>query len=837
MLTGALSMTCFATDALAVCSSPSGTAGQIIYNSSSSVFQYCNDTDWIRMTLPGSGTGGCSTPTLAEGQLVYNQTSRTLQGCTGNTHRVAGVVGGILDWLHISAGDNHACGVRSDNRLFCWGRNDNGELGDGTTTNRYAPTEVSGSSRWQYVAVGAEHSCGIKTDGTMHCWGVGTNGRRGDNATSATQSTPVAVVVTGSVPDTWTSVAAGAAHTCGIGTDNTAWCWGAGGSGRRGDNTTSASSVPLAVDVTATIPDTWLSISAGDSHTCGIGTDATLWCWGSGGNGRRGDSSTASSNIPDAVTVTGSIPDTWKQVSAGGSHTCGIGANDTAWCWGLGDSGQRGDGTQTQNRTSPIAVSGGGTWKYIAASNNNHTCGIRNDDTTECWGINSNGALGEGTTSYRYSPTTISDGGTWSRLSGGAEFTCGIKLDGSLTCWGEPSYGQLGRGSAFFTARHVAGGQKWKKVVAGYKHLCAIRSDDTMWCWGPNGYGELGDGTTTPSSNPVQVSGGGTWKDVDTAGQHTCGIKSDDTLWCWGSNSSYELGITGGNSSTPVQVTNGGTWKKVAAGGAHSCGIKSDDTLWCWGLQAQGRLGDNVSTYTATHIPVTVSGGGTWKAVSLGSSHSCAIRSDDNILCWGDNVNNFQVGDDTAIDRAVPTAIYNGGTWNALAIGDAQSCGVRSDDTLWCWGDNNEGQLGLGDNSDRDRPTQVSGGGSWLSGDSGWYHSCAIRSDSSLRCTGLNTVYQLNDGTVTSRNVPTTTTISGTWLKVATGDWQTCGIKTDSASATTGSLICWGAVNQIVGNAPGYCPSPDGVPGDIVYNSTVNKLLVCDGVSWIEPRQ
>ncbi|MDH5722237.1 MAG: hypothetical protein OEY94_02815 [Alphaproteobacteria bacterium] len=178
-------------------------------------------------------------------------------------------------------------------------------------------------------------------------------------------------------------------------------------------------------------------------------------------------------------------------------------------------------------------------------------------------------------------------------------------------------------------------------------------------------------------------------------GYHSCGIKSDDTLWCWGRDFFGQLGddFTYADKSTPVIVADGATWKTVAAGSSHTCGIKSDDTLWCWGRDLFGQLGDGgLALNKLTPSPVT--GGATWKAVAAGGEHSCGIKSDDTLWCWGAD-SYGQLGDDaTLAAKLAPVIVAGGATWKTVTGGGEHSCGIKSDDTLWCWGSDIYGGLG-----------------------------------------------------------------------------------------------------------------------------------------------
>jgi hypothetical protein len=253
-----------------------------------------------------------------------------------------------------------------------------------------------------------------------------------------------------------------------------------------------------------------------------------------------------------------------------------------------------------------------------------------------------------------------------------------------------------------------------QSVSAGGLHTCAVKTDHTLWCWGSNFYGQLGDGSTTNRTAPVQVSGHATdWAAVAAGASHTCAVRTDHTLWCWGLNGNGEFG-NGTTTDSPVPVQVGGhtaDWAAVAAGTGNTCAVKTDHTLWCWGSDFYGQLGDGSTTNRTA--PVQVSGHATdWAAVAAGAagaSHICAVRANGTLWCWGDNTYD-QLGDGTTTGSPVPVQVSGHATdWAAVTAGGIHTCAVKTDHTLWCWGDNTYGQVGDGSTTTRTVPVQVSG--------------------------------------------------------------------------------------------------------------------------------
>ena len=293
-------------------------------------------------------------------------------------------------------------------------------------------------------------------------------------------------------------------------------------------------------------------------------------------------------------------------------------------------------------------------------------------------------------------PSAAGDAPSWLQLAAGDDHTCARKTDGTLWCWGSNTDGQLGDGNIGAKASPVqvgALGTLVAEVAAGVGHTCARKTDGTLWCWGQNFQGQLGDGDIVDKASPVQVSALGTLVAEIAAGRlHTCARKTDGTLWCWGSNIDGQLGDgTAGNKPSPVQVGALGTLvAEVAAGVGHTCARKTDGTLWCWGLNFQGQLGDGTTGDKSS--PVQVGALGTLVAeIAAGNLHTCARKTDGTLWCWGNN-DHGQLGDGTSKSKSSPVQVGALGTLVAeVAAGGNHTCARKTDGTLWCWGTDGTG--------------------------------------------------------------------------------------------------------------------------------------------------
>ena len=340
---------------------------------------------------------------------------------------------------------------------------------------------------------------------------------------------------------------------------------------------------------------------------------------------------------------------------------------------------------------------------------------LKSDGTYWSWGDNDDGQFGDGTTNNSNVPVQESTESTdWVQVDTTYKVVIAVKPDGTLWAWSENGFGQLGDGTtnnSNVPVQESTGATDWVKVAAGRYHTIALKSDGTLWAWGLNNNGQLGDATTNNSSIPVQESTEATdWVKVAASEFHTAALKSDGTIWSWGGNIFGQLGdATTNNSSIPVQESTGATdWVSVSTGHYYTVALKSDGTIWSWGYNYYGQLGDG--TNSESNVPVQESTGATdWVSVRSGIYHVIALKSDGTIWSWGYN-NYGQLGDGTTTDSNVPVQESTGSTdWVDFAAGYVESVAVKSDGTIWTWGDNNYGQLGNGTTSGADvlDPTMI----------------------------------------------------------------------------------------------------------------------------------
>jgi alpha-tubulin suppressor-like RCC1 family protein len=378
-----------------------------------------------------------------------------------------------------------------------------------------------------------------------------------------------------------------------------------------------------------------VALSVGSSHTCAVTTSGGLKCWGENSHGQLGDGTTTDSSTPVAVSGLGSGV---AVVSVGSSHSCVLTTAGAVKCWGENSDGRLGDGTTT-DRSTPVSVSGLTVGVVAVSVGSFHACALTKAGGVKCWGRNSDGRLGDETTTDRNRPVEASG------LSSSVLVEHGYRRPGS--------------------AGAVAPGLGVAAVSAGASHTCALTNEGAVICWGDNSHGQLGDGTGGPdvfSAAPVGVkelvSGAAA---VSTGGYHTCALITEGPLKCWGDNTNGQLGDgTGGPgvfSATPVDVT--GLAKDIAgmsAGQRHTCATTTAGAVKCWGSDGTGTQDAGGSRADRT-VPVDVAGltSGV-AAVSSGDQHTCAMTTGGDVRCWGDN-SKGQLGDGTIIGGPTPVAV------------------------------------------------------------------------------------------------------------------------------------------------------------------------------------
>jgi alpha-tubulin suppressor-like RCC1 family protein len=556
--------------------------------------------------------------------------------------QVAGLPAGVTGLAGL--GDS-TCAITGDGGVLCWGFNSYGELGDGSHSSSLQPVPVTGlSSGVVALAGGGYFVCALTDQGQVTCWGANDNGQLGDG----TESDRAAPVMVSGLPGAVTAIATGWVHTCALTASGEVWCWGDNRSGQLGDGSFIDRFTPAHVSGLANAS----AIATGSAFTCAtVGNEP--YCWGENSDDQMGQDLGLYRMLPGQVS--GLDAGVQAIVSAERSN-CAILVSGEAVCWGSNAFDLLGDGTDV-NRATPVSmtvvsspvlaldlsseegcavvqngevrcwglgiihggdaltgwtVSGLATPAQAVTVGRAFACALSQAGGVQCWGYNGGGALGDGTTERRDGPVAVTglEGGV-AALDAGANSTCAVTVNGQVWCWGSNDYGQIGDGTKEdrLIPVQVTGldGPAVEVSVSTYR-TCALMVDGRIACWGHNPDGlYLGNGIASESTSPVIVAGTDSYIDVAVGSFHICGVTVSGTVQCWGgANQSGQLGDnTIDNHALPAPVQGlAGPAVAVTAGDAHSCALLQDGSVQCWGSNQYSQLGDGTTPDRLTPVLV-----------------------------------------------------------------------------------------------------------------------------------------------------------------------------------------------------------------------------------------
>ena len=673
-------------------------------------------------------------------------------------------VSGITTATAINGGRLSSYALLSDETVKSWGINTHKELGDGTTTERHTPVSVISVSGVSAIAGGRQHAMALKTDGTVWAWGTNVEGELGIG-TNSTNSNPVQVTdpLDGSGFLTGvTNISAGRFHSLVLKTDGTAWGWGGDDFGQITGGIGAPENVPTQISDSTTVDEQFhdgIAISAGNTHSLAIKSDGTLWSWGENSSGELGDGTTTDQGVANPVAITQNCITPNSGTTLGGTNVTISGSNfagvTSVTFGGNAATNVTTVSSTTITATTPAHEAGQVSvvitnsdaqtatltngFTYInppaprfcgtneVAGGGEHELALENNGLIKAWGLNSQGQLGDGTTTSSSSPVDVSGLTNVSAVAGGGFHSLAVKSDGTVWAWGSNSDGQLGDGTTnnSSTPVQVSGltdvNPNQKTIAGGFQNSFAVKTDGTVWGWGTNFAGELGDGTTISRHTPVQVTdptdGSGFLTNITqvVAGSgtdaFTVALKNDGTVWAWGYNGHGELGDnTTTNRHTPVQVSGLTNVTAIAARGSFTLALKSDGTIWAWGLNSNGQLGDN--TTTNRHVPVQVSGISNATAIAAGYNFSLAQDNEGDAFAWGDN-SSGEIGDGTFTQRNTPVQVTDpadGGFLSnvqKISAGGGTGIAIETDNTVKTWGFGFDGELGNGATNSENVPQIV----------------------------------------------------------------------------------------------------------------------------------
>ncbi|HUS29234.1 MAG TPA: hypothetical protein VMZ53_12015 [Kofleriaceae bacterium] len=552
----------------------------------------------------------------------------------------------------------------------------------------------------------------------------------------------------------WTSVSIGTSHSCGLQGDQL-WCWGTNNHGQLTGRAAFDVALPYQ------LPAAWSQIDVSEAHTCAIRSDGQLFCWGEGASNTLGNGSQVDQSIPTAVAAG---PSTWKQVATSEITTCAIGGDDSLWCWGFNSTGQVGDGT-TMPRLTPVQVDAARKWKSVDVAFF-HTCAIDIDGVPYCWGDEYSGENNVGPSQARAPMPVMNMPVALESIDIGRYHSCGRTSDGSVYCWGSSEQGQLGILQQVVLPTKIATASAYNAL----REQTCIIADARLSCAGRNGRGQV----IPPAAElhePTRADQRTDWQDIVVASRHGCGLVTGDATYCWGENYRGELGNgTSSDIESPVPI--GRTYARVAVGSGMAGGIDSAGAMWLGGVSP------DQSQYIPAHQQLYAPG--FTSRVAFGAEHFCKVAPTNAVVCGGDNAHG-QLGNGS-FTNAAETAIT--GSYIDISARENTTCAIDAGGMVACWGDNFYGQVGNGSTADANAPQLIN----TLTGVTqvalGRTFTCAL-AGGEIWCWGAGSSGQLGPGS-TGSTTPVKVSPRTDWARISAGDEHACAID------TSGALWCWG---------------------------------------------
>jgi alpha-tubulin suppressor-like RCC1 family protein len=583
-------------------------------------------------------------------------------------------VPGIDNATQATVGRSHSCALLSTGRVKCWEEDFHDELGDGRTGRASeTPVEVHGVTGASKIAAGEEHTCALLSTGHIACWGGNQEGQLGDGTTGTSS---LATEVSG-VRDA-ISLAAGGADSCAVTSTRRVECWGNNYYGQFDDGTIRGSDIPVeAHDLTGVA-----ELAVAGSFTCALYSTGSAACWGDNeldqlGYGVDG----GERNAPIAVHgLTGAL-----QVAVGWPHACAVLSSGQLDCWGENAYGELGDAT-TERKEAPVTVHGLSQVVQVSAGEHD-SCAVLATGRVVCWGGGNweVGQLGDGTYGGSTTPVEVKNITSATEVATETYGSCALLSDGHVNCWGSGFGGSLGNGTVDNPSDipvEVHGVVDAVQIAAGEEHFCVVLASRRVECWGGNTNGQLGNGTDGLSDVPVEAHGLSDATQVAAGYEFTCALLSTGHVDCWGENGNGQLGdgTTIGPklcketwiacSQVPIEVPGLTGVTHIAAGGNDACAVLTNGHAACWGGDESGQIGDGTlgangcedllcNRDTPTEVrgltgasEIAVGGNGWFDA----QGSACALVSGGALECWGSNSGGV-LGDDLAWSTTPKTVV------------------------------------------------------------------------------------------------------------------------------------------------------------------------------------
>lgn len=672
----------------------------------------------------------------------------------------------------VSARYTHALALHADGRVFAWGNDQSGQLGQGSEPFQTRPGRIAGLGPAQSVAAGSAHSLALHADGSVWGWGSNSEGQLGDGSLLGHTSTPVRAAGLAGV----TEICGGGAYSLALRADGSVWAWGANHNGElgRGDDD-ERSTVPTRVPGLPAAA----RIACGDSHALALARDGSVFAWGSNLEGELGSGGTGKRALPARVPGLGSA----VAVAAGMQFSSVLTADGAVWEWGVASpyAEPRGAPRTRPVRTEglgpvsalvgavgsfqivAVGIDGASWWRWTAseapvpqppvgpiaalAAGYGQSFFVKTDGTVLGFGAyagNGFGNLGDGTTLWRSEPAPVVDLSRAVRVASGIWHGLALDAAGGVWSWGLDVSGQLGRsrGLSRSIPTPVPGLAPVAQVSAGGQHSLAVTRDGQVWAWGSNGYAQL-DGTWRQDSGvPVRVEGIGRVRSAEGGALYSLVLRDDGSVWGWGS------ALPGGDGDGLVQQLHHGA-VAITAGGLHALALGADGSVWAWGDNGMGQLGDG--TRQARARPARIAGLPLIQAIAAGLDSSYALGADGSVWAWGNN-DRGQLGGGPAVQRSTPARVVGLSEVVELSAGPTHALVRRRDGAIWGWrwAYDNYGEMGetAASNTDPLPPGPLATGVGDVTGiAAGESLSALLRADGTLYLGGLNADGQRGDGT------------------------------------------------------------------------------------------
>lgn len=684
-------------------------------------------------------------------------------------------VAGAVTFKDVKIGEDHVCAIATDDRVYCWGRNDYGQIGNGSLIDSDSPQLVDFSAFAPGLTASSlyveDHlNCIIASDGKPYCWGglgnVDTTPKSYDNG-----------AITGL---TVQKLSMSSNTVCVIASDNFGYCSGSNGYGELGVGSTTSSVVFVAVNQVGDLSAGFKEISVHSFRVCAIALSGKAYCWGNGGIGDgAADVAGVFADVlsPSPVDTSGVLNGiTLDKIDIGDKTICAIGTNAEMYCWG--PEGSRGDGSDDYLLNVPVSVVKKGpllgkTFKEVH-SNFYSVCALASDDQLYCWG-SARDAQGSGSIYNQKIPTPVysasisnanitnivfthrdQDGNVCVQRSNGdfychdnaydrmlfkfsmgseifekmtyskdTDAFCALTTNKKVYCWGS-SYGIILNSDVESSnlpieidTTGVLAGKVIDDLIMGDSSFACVLADDQAYCWGSNTSGQLGNGTFVDSQDPVAVTTSGvlngkSLKSLTTAYGTVCAIANDDRVYCWGKETNLGNGAAAGDENLPseVQLPVGEIVEKLLMTEFNACALTGSGSLYCWGSGANGVLGAGVAAAASSPVQIALPGVSVVKDFSVANDFACAIGGDDKAYCWGTGTLG-QMGNGANTAMNIPVAVstlpgvLDGVTLQNIVTTGNSVCALSTDSKLYCWGQNNDSQLGNNDTTNSNVPVVV----------------------------------------------------------------------------------------------------------------------------------